>query len=88
MKLSTRWTSNLKEKKEKEEFTSQVLASRRVLDRLKHLVEASQKASVNKSRKEDNFTLPAWSEHQAYQLGYQAAIDEVVKLINLGENNG
>jgi len=37
--------------------------------------------SNRKCRDEENFSLPAWSEYQAYQLGMQKAFVKILDLI-------
>jgi hypothetical protein len=37
--------------------------------------------STRKCYDEDNFTLPSWSEFQAYQLGIQKAYNKLLTLI-------
>jgi hypothetical protein len=37
--------------------------------------------SRRKSVDEDSFSLPAWSEFQAYQLGFQKALSKLYNLI-------
>jgi len=46
-------------------------------DYLTEQIELSRRKSVD----EDNFSLPAWSEHQAYQLGFQKAFTKLYNLI-------
>ena len=37
--------------------------------------------SLKEMRSKTKFSLPAWSEHQAYQLGYQAALEKVLSFL-------
>ena len=48
-------------------------------DYLKDSIETSNRKMVD----EDNFSLPAWSEFQAYQLGMQKAYRKVLDLLPL-----
>jgi len=37
--------------------------------------------STRNSLSEESFTLPSWSEYQAFQLGQQKALSKILKLI-------
>lgn len=45
-----------------------------------YLIEAIEVAN-RKMRDEDNFTLPSWSEYQAYQLGSIKAYTKILDLL-------
>jgi hypothetical protein len=52
-----------------------------VFRELKQYLAEQISLSTRKSLSEDNFTLPAWSEFQAYQLGFQKAFSKLDELI-------
>jgi len=48
-----------------------------IKDYLTEQIELSRRKSID----EDNFSLPSWSEHQAFQLGFQKAFTKLYNLI-------
>jgi hypothetical protein len=48
-----------------------------IKDYLTEQIELSRRKCVD----EDNFSFPAWSEHQAFQLGFQKAFTKLYNLI-------
>jgi hypothetical protein len=61
------------------------LSKREVFLELRKYIQEQIDLSRRKSMEEDNFSFPAWSEHQAYQLGFQKAF---LKLYNLIPDQG
>ena len=57
------------------------LTKDQVFQELKYYLTEQIELSRRKSIDEDNFTLPAWSEYQAYQLGFQKAFSKLYNLI-------
>ena len=57
------------------------LTKKEVLKLLKSYLEEQIELARRKSIDEDNFSLPSWSEYQAYQLGIQKALQKVNNLI-------
>jgi hypothetical protein len=57
------------------------LTKDQVFQELKDYLTEQIELSRRKSIDEDNFTLPAWSEYQAYQLGFQKAFSKLYNLI-------
>tara|TARA_R110001606_G_scaffold96889_1_gene214322 strand:- start:100 stop:324 length:225 start_codon:yes stop_codon:yes gene_type:complete len=57
------------------------LTKKEVLKLLKGYLEEQIELARRKSIDEDNFSLPSWSEFQAYQLGIQKALHKVNNLI-------
>ena len=57
------------------------LTKDQVFQELKDYLTEQIELSRRKSLDEDNFTLPAWSEYQAYQLGFQKAFSKLYNLI-------
>jgi len=48
-----------------------------IKDYLTEQIELSRRKSID----EDNFSLPSWSEYQAFQLGFQKAFTKLYNLI-------
>ena len=61
------------------------LTKKQVFIELRKYIQEQIDLSNRKTLDEDNFSLPAWSEHQAYQLGFQKAF---LKLYNLIPDQG
>jgi hypothetical protein len=84
-KLKTAWISDLRDPSEKEIFTQQVLASKKVLDKLHKIVYNKvldgEKVSVV------DYDSPSWSHKQADQNGYLRGLREVLELLNFGDHD-
>jgi hypothetical protein len=76
---SISWTSHLKGD-DKEKFNKKIISSKSVLKRLADLAEEMNTTSLNEMRKRENFNIAAWSEKQAYELGIQKALNNIIKL--------
>lgn len=64
------------------------LTKSQALTEIKLYLEEQIELSRRKMLDEDNFTLPSWSEHQAFQLGFQKAFQKLNNLIpDQGKNN-
>jgi len=57
------------------------LTKQEVLDLLKEYITDQVELSRRKSIDEGNFTFPAWSEYQAFQLGFQKAFLKLQSLL-------
>ena len=57
------------------------LTKDQVFQELKDYLTEQIELSRRKSIDEDTFTLPAWSEYQAFQLGFQKAFTKLYNLI-------
>ncbi len=77
------WTKHLSTDKEKEEFEKTVYGAKRVLDRLKALIEERELAMDLHERSLKQFEVPNWDYKQAYTLGYRAASETYKKIVDL-----
>jgi len=57
------------------------LTKQEVFLELRQYIREQIELSRRKQLDEDNFSLPAWSEHQAYQNGFQKAFSKLYNLI-------
>ena len=57
------------------------LTKKETLQELRRYQRSQIGLSTRKCYDEDNFTLPSWSEFQAYQLGIQKAYNKLLTLI-------
>lgn len=82
LKINTRWTSHLKEKKQKEEFKQNVVDAKRVLERLQNILEQDIEQSIIRCEKVDNYEMARWEMFQADQMGYRRALRDITQLIS------
>lgn len=82
---STRWFRHCKTQEEKERFEKRLSLVKDVFNVLEELIKEDLEVSNRKSKDEENFTLPAWSEYQAYQLGMQKQAEKILNLIKYKE---
>lgn len=84
-KLKTAWISHLRDAESKEQFTAQVLASEKVLDKLREIVYNKvldgEKVSVV------DYDSPSWSHKQADRNGYLRGLREVLELLQFGDHD-
>ena len=57
------------------------LSKSEALQEIRTYLKQQISLSTRKCYDEDNFTLPSWSEFQAYQLGIQKAYTKLLNLI-------
>jgi hypothetical protein len=60
--------------------TEEIKTKEDVLKALEEYLQDAIELSQRKCRDETNFTVPAWSEFQAYQLGMQKAYTKILDL--------
>jgi len=78
-KISLSYVSDLKTDQDRERFNQEYNHARGVLLKLRKLLIEKQEISRSNQLKADNYALPAWSEKQADSIGYQRALNEVIK---------
>jgi hypothetical protein len=80
MGLPISWLSHLhKDSKERAELEQTIRASTSALDRLRNIL--IEKVQEVENQNED-FSIPAWAEKQAYTLGQVRAYLNVIKLLS------
>lgn len=57
------------------------LTKAEIYDIIRTYITEQLDLSTRKQRSEENFSLPAWSEHQAYQLGFQKGLEKLLEFI-------
>lgn len=78
---SIRWFKHCKTQEEKERFEKRLTLVKDVFNVLEDLLKEDLEVSNRKIKDEENFTLPAWSEYQAYHLGMQKQAEKILNLI-------
>jgi hypothetical protein len=71
---------------DKENFEAYFRNSKAILERLHFLVEQKIKASNTQKVSEDSYDSPSWAYKQADHNGYVRALEDVLKLFELGDN--
>ena len=61
--------------------TKNDLTKEEIYDIIKEYINESVSLSLREMRDKDNFSLPAWSEYQAFQLGMQKAYQKLLDFI-------
>lgn len=79
------WTKHLQSKQEKEDFERSVLGSRRVLERLKALIEERETALDRSELDPKSFENPSWAYLQAFKNGSRSAYNTIKRLIDLDQ---
>lgn len=88
------WTHHLKDEKEKEQFANSIYGSKRVLDRLKAIIDALEEEVDQTERDPKAYENPAWAYKQAYKNGYRSGLKTIQNIVDLDkqrppkENNG
>jgi hypothetical protein len=82
MTLKSKWTAGLKEE-EKEELTSLIKGSARVLERLNYLIDQKLQTNYKQMIQSDSYATSNWSEYQADRIGYIRAMEEIKGYLTL-----
>lgn len=86
MRLSSSWRHVYKSPEERKDLEAQLVVAEPALKKLRSVIKNKEHSLFQNMKQESNFTYPAWQEHQAYQLGYLKALDDIVDLIKfIGE---
>ena len=83
--MYTMWTKHLEDINEKAEFEKTVLGSKRVLNRLKDLLDEQETALDIGETSPKNYDTPSWAYKQAHSNGYRQCLGVLKKLIDLDQ---
>lgn len=78
-KMSLAYVQDLKEAKDVDNLYQQYNQSREVLLKLRKILIGKIETNREKQLSAGSYELPAWSEMQADSIGYQRALNEVIK---------
>ncbi len=84
---SNKWTTNLTEKEDKQEFCKKLLEQTHILERLYDIVEAYDVANKTTKLKKENYDSPSWAMYQADSIGYSRAMSEIKFLLKFTKEN-
>ena len=83
-KVNLLWLKDLKDSKEREEFTNTLLNSQKVLDKLSKIVY--NMCIDGEKVKSTDYDSPSWSHKQAHLNGERAAYQKILSLLDFKEH--
>ena len=83
--MYTEWTQHLSTDKEKEEFEREIHGSKRVLQRLKAIIEQRETNLDKLEMSAKDFETPNWAYKQAFRNGHRSALEIVKKYISIDQ---
>lgn len=88
--MQPQWTSNLKDKDEKERFVKYLYSSRGVIDRLLAITKQMESELDGKELSPEVYDSPSWANKQADNIGYRRCLRRIQTLLTLDqkETNG
>lgn len=81
--LYQQWTNHIKDDSDKEEFTKAIYGSKRILNRLRDLLQEEENSLEASELSAASFDKPNWAYKQAYKNGYRSCLNVLKKLIDL-----
>ena len=78
-----KWTSNLKDEVEINNFRNQVFAAKPVLDRVRQLLDEKEAAIDRSEVNPETYNNPNWSHMQAFKNGIRAACGDLRLLLTI-----
>lgn len=85
--MDRRWTSNIQDPDEKKRFTSYLLNSKGVLERLTEILKQLELELEDKELQENIYDSPSWAARQADINGYRRCLRRILKVINLDQKD-
>lgn len=85
MGLSKEWTDH-KDPRDKDDFVRYIQNSSALLDRLATMLRKRIR-EINSQMDNDDFTSPAWAMQQAFLQGRRKALNEILKLLDRGNDD-
>lgn len=83
------WTKHCKSIEDKEQYVNSLMRAKWVLDDLSKLVQSNLGGREIAEISPKTYESPNWAFQQAHNNGYKQALKDVLRLINLDqENNG
>ena len=83
--MYTMWTKHLEDLEEKEKFEKYVLGSKRLLNRLKDILQEQEDALSLGEMSPKNYDSPSWAYKQAHSNGYRQCLNVLKKLVDLDQ---
>jgi hypothetical protein len=79
------WTKDLKTEEDKERFLKSLRSSKKVLERMKELLEEEKNSLESAEISHKIYDSPNWEYRQAHTNGFKAALRMITKLITLDQ---
>ena len=83
--MYTVWTKHLEDIEEKQKFEKYVLGSKRLLNRLKDILQEQEDALDIGEISPKNYDSPSWAYKQAHSNGYRQCLNVLKKLVDLDQ---
>ena len=83
--MYTKWTSHIKDPEEKADFLDYVKHSRRLLDKIKSVIEDDLKGLESAELSVRQFEIPNWAHRQAFYNGARSAYSAILRLVDLDQ---
>lgn len=83
--MLTLWVQDLKSDEERRKFKEQVLGSKKVLD--KAIEICYNVVKMDESVRTPDYDSPSWSHRQAHQNGKREALELIIKLLTVSDND-
>lgn len=81
--VSLRLLSSFKTEEEKKEFVERLVSNQIILDKIVDVLSANLKDSQAIQYSRESFKEADWANKIAFELGYQKALNETIKLLKL-----
>lgn len=79
------WTKHIPDEKEKEQFENSVYGAKRVLDRLKAILDEKEKSIDRTETDIAVYNTPSWDYRQAHKNGNRETLGWLKKLVDLDQ---
>lgn len=83
--MYTMWTKHIEDTEEKKRFEKYVLGSKRLLNRLKDILQEQEDALNVGEMSPKNYDSPSWAYKQAHSNGYRQCLNVLKKLVDLDQ---
>lgn len=77
------WTSHIENEQDKKDFTNEVYRARRVLARLKSMLDIREYTVDKSELTVKDFDVPNWAEKQAFRNGVRSGLNIAMNYIDL-----
>ena len=86
--MYTRWTQHLSDAEEKEKFKNEIYGAKRVLERLRDIIQEDEKALSRSEIDSRIYTTPSWDYLQAHKNGNRQYMNTMINMVDLDLQKG
>ena len=83
MKISTKWIKHCKTQEERKIVLAKVQAARPAFELLQKMIKEEIASKRKNTNKKDRYESPSWAFYQADSMGEERALNSLLKLINI-----